>query len=280
LTLSAYISGPLVLAGTFLICTFAAAQNPVPQAATDSAAQPVVRAAASDLPDAPDSASWSSSVSDGGQQPGGAQTSAAPVHEDRQQKRIFGILPNFRGVTAGTVLPPQTVGEKFKTASEDSFDYTAFLLAAVVAVEQFGTVSTPEFGRGGVGYSRYLWHSFADQTSENMFVEFIIPSITHEDTRYYSLGKGGFAKRAGYSLSRIVVTRSDSGKSTFNASEVFGAGISAGVSNLYYPQPERTAGNTIEKWGTSIGIDAASFFIKEFSPDLYHMMFHKKTSTP
>jgi hypothetical protein len=265
--LRAYASILSVFASSVLLCSSSAAQLPAPQGAADG------------VPDAP-SATYSSSVGDAAQQPAAAQASTAPDHEDRQQKRIFGILPNFRGVSAGTILPPQTVGDKFKTASEDSFDYTSFLLAALVAVEQYGTGATPEFGSGGVGYSRYLWHSFADQTSENMFVEFIIPSLTHEDTRYYSLGKGGFAKRAGYSLSRIVVTRSDSGKSTFNASEVFGAGISAGVSNLYYPQPERTAGNTLEKWGTSIGIDAASFFVKEFSPDLYHVLFHKKTGAP
>ena len=167
------------------------------------------------------------------------------------KKRIFGILPNFRSVTAGTHLPPQSVKDKLVTASEDSFDYSALLLAALVAVEQYGFSDTPEFGTGGVGYSRYLWHSFTDQTSENMLVEFIVPSLTHEDTRYYSLGRGGFAKRAGYSLSRTFITKKDSGKSTFNYGEVVGSGVSAGLSNLYYPRPERTVGNTVEKWGTS-----------------------------
>jgi hypothetical protein len=37
-----------------------------------------------------------------------------------------------------------------------------------------------------------------------------VPTLTHEDIRYYTLGKGGFCKRTGYALSRAVVTRSDS----------------------------------------------------------------------
>jgi hypothetical protein len=221
------------------------------------------------LPDAP-SVSSSTSVDDP-QQP-----AAAPeTHQDPQQKRIFGILPNFRSVSAGVQLPPQTLKDKFVTTTEDSFDYSAFILAALVAGEADLAKDTPEFGGGGVAYGRYFWHSFADQTSENYLVEFIIPSITHEDTRYYSLGKGGFGKRAVYSLSRAFITKTDSGKTTFNSSEIFGAGISAGISNLYYPGPERTVGNTLDKWGISVGIDTASFFVKEFYPDIYHILFHQ-----
>ena len=80
---------------------------------------------------------------------------------------------------------------------------------------------TPEFHQGAnSGYRRYLWHSFADQSIENYTVEFVVPTLTHEDIRYYTLGKGGFFKRTGYALSRTVITRSDAGTSTFNYSEV------------------------------------------------------------
>jgi hypothetical protein len=195
-------------------------------------------------------------------------------HVDGQSKRILGILPNFRAVNADVHLPPQTVKDKFITATQDSFDYSSIFVPVAVAAYDYERNSTPEFGTGGVAYGRYLWHSAVDQTSENYFVEFIVPALTHEDTRYYSLGRGGFLKRAGYSLSRAVVTRSDSGARTFNYGEVIGAGAAAGVSNLYYPSRERTFGNTGEQWGTSIAIDAASFFVKEFSPDISHALLH------
>jgi hypothetical protein len=269
-----------VLLSSLSHCSFASAQDtPAPAAVTPAAPTPTVEVADS-LPDSPDAVlSDSSSL----QQPqtARAQTTAAPpVHEDKQQKRIFYILPNFRSVTAGTKLPPQTVKDKFTTASEDSFDYSSFLLAGLVAVYSYGTNATPEFHSGGAAYGRYYWHSFVDQTSENYLVEFILPVITHEDTRYYSLGSGGFGKRALYSLTRPFITRSDSGKKTFNSSEIFGAGISAGISNLYYPTPERTASNTLDKWGQSVGIDMAGFFVKEFSTDIYHVLFHGKADSP
>jgi hypothetical protein len=197
-----------------------------------------------------------------------------------QTRRILGIIPNFRAISTDEKLPPQSVKEKFVTATEDSFDYSSIFIPALLAGYSLGTNATPEFGHGGVGYGRYLWHAAVDQTSENYMVEFIVPSVTHEDTRYYTLSRGGFAKRAGYALSRAVVTRTDSGKETFNFSEVVGSGASSGLSSLYYPSRERSIGNTGKEWGLDVGIDAASFVVKEFWPDINHWLFHAAKPTP
>ena len=206
-----------------------------------------------------------------------AQTAPAqttPEHTDQQTSRILGILPNFRAVSANQHMPPQSVKEKFITASEDSFDYSSLFVPVALAGYNQLRNNTPEFGSGGVAYGRYLWHSAVDQTIENYMVEFVVPAATHEDTRYYTLGNGGFFKRTGYALSRAVVTRTDSGKPTFNAAEVIGAGAAAGISNLYYPSRERTLANTGQNWGVDIGIDAAAFVLKEFWPDINHALFH------
>lgn len=224
------------------------------------------------LPDAP------TSQNTGTLTPGAPGTNVTAPNQTsdqvQQTKRILGIIPNFRAVSTTTQLPPQSVKEKFVTASQDSFDYSSLFLPAALAAYSQGTNATPEFHQGAAGYGRYFWHTFVDQTSENYFVEFIGPALTHEDSRYYTLGHGGFLKRTGYSLSRAVVTRSDSGQPTFNASEIIGAGASAGISNLYYPSPERTIGNTASKWGINVGVDAATFMFKEFWPDINRKFFH------
>lgn len=197
-----------------------------------------------------------------------------------QTKRILGIIPNFRAISTDKKLPPQSVKEKFVTATQDSFDYSSVFVPAVLAYYSLETNATPEFGQGAVGYGRYFWHSAVDQTSENYMVEFVVPAITHEDTRYYTLGRGGFLKRTGYALSRAVVTRSDAGNEVFNVSEVVGAGASAGLSSLYYPTRERSLGNTGSEWGLDIGIDAASFVAKEFWPDINHWLFRSAKLPP
>jgi hypothetical protein len=201
-------------------------------------------------------------------------SSSDPDGDGKQTKRILGIIPNFRAVSANTKLPPMSVKDKFVTASEDSFDYSAVFLPLAIAGYDLERNATPEFGHGGVGYGRYLWHSAIDQTSENYFVEFIGPTVTHQDPRYYTLGSGGFLKRTGYALSRAVITRNDAGKEVFNSSEIIGAGAASGLSNLYYPSAERTFGNTADQWGLDVGIDAATFVFKEFWPDINQRLFH------
>jgi hypothetical protein len=191
-----------------------------------------------------------------------------------QTRRILGIIPNFRAVSTDQKLPAQSVKEKFVTASQDSFDYSAVVIPTMLAAYSMETGATPEFHQGAAGYARYFWHAAVDQTSENYMVEFVVPVITHEDTRYYTLGRGGFLRRTGYALSRAVITRSDSANEVFNLSEVIGSGAAAGLSSLYYPSRERSLANTGTEWGLDIGIDAASFVAKEFWPDINHRLFH------
>lgn len=247
------------------------------------------------LPDSPgatlasntprDSADETSSSNDSAAEPPSLQQSNAPSspggqaasdQPPQQTKRILGIIPNFRSVSANTKLPPQSPKEKLLTATQDSFDYSALFLPAVLAAYGQATNQTPEFHQGAAGYARYYWHSFVDQAIENYMVEGIGPIITHQDNRYYTLGQGGFFKRTGYALSRAVITRNDAGNDTFNSSEVIGAGAAAGISNLYYPSRERTFSNTASKWAINVGVDAGTFVFKEFWPDINNAIFHIK----
>lgn len=193
-----------------------------------------------------------------------------------QTKRILGLIPNFRSVSTDEKLPPQTVNEKFMDATQDSFDYSSILIPGIIAGYSLASKQYPEFHEGAAGYGRYFWHSAVDQTSENYFVEFIVPTITHEDTRYYTLGRGGFFKRTGYALSRAIITRSDSARTTFNSGEVVGAALSAALSNAYYPSRERSFSNTGQQWAVDVGIDAATLVGREFWPDINRKLFHGK----
>jgi hypothetical protein len=203
-----------------------------------------------------------------------ARTQSGADPQAQQTKRIFWVIPNYRAVSAATYLPPLTAGQKFVLATQDSFDYSAFILAGMLAGYGQATNSYPEFHQGASGYGRYYWHSFADQAVGNYFTEAIVPSALHQDPRYYTLGQGGFFRRTGYALSRLVITKSDSGGTRINVSELLGNDLGAGVSDAYYPRPERTWGKTGAKWGTQIGVDGISNVLKEFWPDIYQRISH------
>lgn len=205
------------------------------------------------------------------------KTSSVDVSlEGKQTKRILGIIPNFRSVSADTKLPPQTVKEKFKGATEDSFDYSSFVFVGILAGEAEAEGSYPEFHSGAAGYARYFWHTFADQTDENFLVEFALPAALHQDPRYYTLGHGGVIKRTAYSFSRVLITRTDAGNETVNVSEIVGAGAAAGISDLYYPAQERDWTKTGQRWVTNVGLDGLTFIFKEFWPDLNSHVFHQR----
>lgn len=211
-------------------------------------------------------------------QPGAAPAPSSEEQEQgKQTKRILYIVPNFRAVSADSHLPPQPFKEKLTTATEDSFDYSSFIFVGIQAgLGQWGN-SYPEFGEGMRGYGRYYWHTFADDTDENLWVEFLLPVALHQDTRYYTLGRGGFGKRLVYAISRAAITRNDDGHETFNASEIFGSGAAAGLSGLYYPSQERTVTKFYQRWITNLLIDSGTFAFKEFWPNINNSIFHQKS---
>ena len=196
--------------------------------------------------------------------------------EGRQTNRIMGVVPNFGAVSANTQLPPLTTKGKFWLATEDSFDYSAFIWTGILAGQEFALNNYPEFGQGAAGYGRYYWHTFVDGVSGTYFTEAIVPWITHEDPRYYTMGHGGFFRRTYYALSRVVITRTDSGRATFNWSEMGGNALEAGLANTYYPPEERGAHQTAVNWGAQIESAALNNIAKEFWPDVRQFLFGKK----
>jgi hypothetical protein len=227
------------------------------------------------LPDSPDvpQAQTSSSTP---QSPTNSPNTNNNSLEGKQTKRILWVIPNFRAVSVDAKLPPETVKEKFLGATQDSFDYSAFIWVGMLAGVSQAENSLPEFHQGAAGYGRYYWHTFVDNADENYWVEFILPVALHQDPRYYTLGRGGIFKRTGYSISRVLITRNDAGNNTFNVSEVVGAGAAAGISTLYYPSHYQTWTKTGQRWLVNVGLDGATFLFKEFWPDINSRIFHQK----
>ena len=245
-----------VLAAVLLTRTSLHAQAALPSTVSSFSSAP--------LPDAPGQAARQSSPAD------------APDAQGQQTTRILGVIPNFRAVSANTTLPSQTAHEKFKTGLEDSFDYSSFLFAGAQAGVAQATDSYPAFHQGAAGYARYFWHTFADQADENLWVESILPAALHEDSRYYTLGRGGFLKRSTYAVTRAVITRKDAGGETINVAEIVGAGAAAGISNTYYPGQYYTWTKTGQRWLTNVVLDTALLYTKEFWPDINRAITHGK----
>jgi hypothetical protein len=204
-----------------------------------------------------------------------AETAAPATSNDR----LFFALPNFLSVENAGKIPPLTTKQKFAVVTRSSFDYIQVPWYAFLAGVSQAENSEPGYGQGAAGYGKRFGSAAADGTIENYWTSAILPSVFHQDPRFYQLGKGGFWHRTFYAMSRIVVTRSDSGSSQFNVSEVFGSAIAASISTYsYHPHADKTLSNTASVWGSQIAYDTATIVLKEFWPDIRRKITHKHNS--
>jgi hypothetical protein len=183
--------------------------------------------------------------------------------------RLFFALPNFLTVENAGDVPPLTTAQKFQVTARSSFDYVELAWYGALAGIDQAENSQPSYGQGAAGYAKRYGERFADGTIENFMTGAVFASILHQDPRFYQSSAGGFWHRAAYAASRIVVTRSDSGHSQFNYSEIFGSATAATISTFtYHPHDERNLPNLVDVWATEIAFDTLSNELKEFWPDI------------
>lgn len=205
--------------------------------------------------------------------------------------RLFYAMPNFLTLQGREKLPPLSSKDKFKVVALGTFDYFEYPWWGVLAAINQAQNNEPGYGQGWAGYGKRYGSTAGDSMIENFMVGAVFPSVLHQDPRFYQSEGGGFFKRSGYAVSRIFVTRGDSGKSQFNYSEIFGSAIAAGISTYsYHPRStfvstptnphlfvasDRTFSNTLSTWETQLALDAITIGVKEFWPDIHRKLSHK-----
>jgi hypothetical protein len=214
------------------------------------------------------------------QQPSPPSPSPAPADQGappskQQPKRILGLMPNYRAVSAGAIPPPPGPRLSFKIATQNSFDYSSFIFVGVTSLLAESSNAHRSLGKGVGGYWGYYWRGFVDKTDGNYLVIFALPSILHQDERYFAKGEGPIFKRGVYAASRVLIARDYHGHDTFNESELLGRGIAQAVSISYYPSQDRTVDDVMEKYGYALGRDALTSVFREFWPDIAVHVLHR-----
>jgi hypothetical protein len=223
----------------------------------------------------PQQGTQSPAPSNGKQNPNSAAADKNASPSKQQPKRILGLMPNYRAVSEGAIPPPPTARQAFKIATENSFDYSSFVFVGITSLLAKGTDAHPDLGKGVGGLWAYTWRGYLDKTDGNYLVIFALPTLLHEDERYYTKGEGGIWKRGVYAASRVLITPDYHRHDTFNASELFGRGIAQAVSVAYYPSQDRSFSEVSEKYGYAVGRDALTAVFREFWPDIAVHVLHR-----
>ena len=190
--------------------------------------------------------------------------------------RLFGVLPNYTTVEHEHDFGRLSTGDKFKLSKDSLLDPVTFPFIGFVALIGQAENTEPAYGQGLKGYAKRYGTSYADAGIGTMMTTSIFPSLLRQDPRYFQLGHGSILHRSLYSVSRMFITRNDSGSHGFNYSEILGNAVAAGISNTYHPRDDRTLSNTASVWATDIMWDAASDVAKEFWPDIRRKLHKHK----
>jgi hypothetical protein len=179
-----------------------------------------------------------------------------------EQQRVFGIIPNFY-VAYDSNAVPLTTKLKFKLALRVSVDPVTFAGAAFIAgIDQ--AASTPNYVEGAKGYGQRVGAVYTGGFTDIMIGGAILPSLLHQDPRYYYQGTGTKKSRILHALSNPFVCKGDNGRRQPNYSSMGGDLASDAISNAYYPASNRGAGLMIENFSIDTGERMVSSLVQEF----------------
>jgi hypothetical protein len=220
---------------------------------------------------APQTASGSTTPSDKPQHKITADTGTQP-------HRILGLMPNYRSVSAGEIPPPPGFKQSFKIATRQAFDYSSFVFLGMTTASAYWEDSHPAldtYNGGNAVFWAYLWRGFLDKTDGTYQSAWILPTLLHEDTRYYAMGHGSKWKRLGYAMSRVAVARTYEGHATPNLAGLGGKIGSQFVSRTYYPPGSETFGVLATKFAYACARDMGFTVFREFYPDIAIHILHR-----
>ena len=192
---------------------------------------------------------------------------AAQQVKAEEQQRILRFIPNLY-VVYEPHPEPLTTKMKFHMAYKNLGNPVFFArVGAWAAIQQAN--NTPHYGQGAEGYGKRLGAGFADSTTENLFGNAILPSLLHQDPRYFYQGNGTKWSRALHAMSAPFTCKGDNGKLQPNYSTWGGSLISSSISTVYYPDGNRGPGHVFGTFGIGMALHVGSSLAQEFILDKF-----------
>ncbi len=178
-------------------------------------------------------------------------------------QRVLGFLPNYYSSydwNAEHLWPKQ----KFELGYRSEIDPVAFVIIGAEAGIEQGYDRFPGFGQGAQGYAKRYAAAYATDFTGTMISDFALPSLFHQDPRYFYKGTGSFGSRALYAVSRALICRGDNKKPEFDYSRILGDFAAGAISNYYYPPEDRGVSLVFTNGAIDIAANASTNLIREF----------------
>ena len=189
----------------------------------------------------------------------------------QEKQRVLGVVPNFY-VNYDPNPEPLTPGLKFQLAMKVASDpVTALGVGLIAGIRQ--AANSPDFQQGAKGYGQRYGVTAANGLTSIVIGGAILPSLLHQDPRYFYQGEGTKKSRILHALSYPFICPGDSGRMQPNYSSLGGDLASAALSNAYYPQSNRGASLVLGNFAIGVAEHMAGALAQEF-------LLHRFTKTP
>lgn len=190
------------------------------------------------------------------------QLATEQVHEQEQQ-RLLGVVPNFYTSYLWDAAPMRSK-QKYQLIFRSAIDPFVFVTTGIRAGISQARNTDPGYGSGGAGFARRYGAAYGDAVTGRLVGSAILPSLFHQDPRYFFMGSGSIKGRAWYAVTRAVVTRGDSGKNQPNYSAVLGSVAGAGLRNLYLDPDDRSGPDVLYNGLIAVGFNGVGNLVREF----------------
>ena len=193
----------------------------------------------------------------------------------QEKQRVFGVMAAFNTTRNKDALPLSSA-QKYQLFFKSATDPWPFLLSGFTSGVDQAQNSFPEYGQGMQGYAKRFGASYTDYFTGNLLGNAVLASLLKEDPRYFQKGTGSDTTRALWAAGSTVWCKRDNGTWGPNYANVVGNLMGAAVSNLYYPESDRTASGTIERGVTVTAEAIIGSEVIEFWPDIVRHHNRKK----
>lgn len=201
----------------------------------------------------------------------GAPPSTSPIAPDAYENRKWSGY-----VDPGERVPVLRPRDKMLFWLHEEIQPASPLPAFISAGYSQLTNGDPKYGSNDTAFGERLGAALLRQASMRFFSDSLLPSLDHEDPRYYRKASGSYATRALHAVCFSFVDRTDGGRRTFNAANVIGHLAATALALTYYPQPSIHSSVVMRTWGVSVGGTATDNLVLEFWPDVVNKMHHRK----
>jgi hypothetical protein len=203
----------------------------------------------------------------------GPVTPPPPVAFYNLLERKSIVFPNI-----ATSTERLSVGQKFQLFIDNSVSVNAITWDMLGSAVSQANDSPTGFGQGWDAYGKRFGAGMARTASSEFFGTFVLASALHQDPRFYAEINPRLGHAIKYSVQHVFIMRNDQGHEGIAWSGLGGPLLGEALANVYWPDRNRTVGDTLLRYGLDLASRAGGNMLREYWPVVVKRMSHPSAS--